>query len=169
MHANTHSHQRDLMGGLLIIALGLGTLVVGAGYHVGEMRRMGPGFFPVAIGALLALTGLIIAFNGWRGMRNERAAPHAHARKDEPVDWRGTVRAWVAILASLIVFVLLGHSAGLLPASFAIVFISALGDRQNTWKNALVFAAALTVVSWLLFGVGLRISLPLVNLSWLGL
>ncbi|MEJ0045599.1 MAG: hypothetical protein WDN04_05275 [Rhodospirillales bacterium] len=44
-------------------------------------------------------------------------------------EWRG----WICIVASVLAFVVLGKYGGLLPATFAIVFIAALGDRDNVW------------------------------------
>jgi hypothetical protein len=46
---------------------------------------------------------------------------------------------------------------GFIPATFACVYVSALGDRTATWKSALVLAAVVTV-----FGVAvLQIPMPL--------
>ena len=48
-----------------------------------------------------------------------------------------------------------------LPASFAAVFISALGDRRNTWRSAAALAAGLTVLGVVVFHYGLHLLLPL--------
>ena len=53
--------KKDYYGGALLIVVGLAAVYAGVGYRVGELAHMGPGFFPVALGALLALTGLLIA------------------------------------------------------------------------------------------------------------
>ena len=46
---------RDYLGGVLMIALGLGAALEGSTYSIGSLSRMGPGFFPVALGVILAL------------------------------------------------------------------------------------------------------------------
>ena len=58
-------------------------------------------------------------------------------------------------------FLVLARWGGFIPATFAIVFISAMGDRDNTVKQAAVLAAAMCVLCWLVFSVALKIPFPL--------
>jgi hypothetical protein len=64
MHAGGRSaagkFNRDYYGGALMMAIGLGAIIEGRQYPLGTLSRMGPGFFPVALGAILALVGLAI-------------------------------------------------------------------------------------------------------------
>ena len=48
-----------------------------------------------------------------------------------------------------------------MTATFAIVFISALGDRRNTVKSAFLLAAAMVVVCLIVFSWGLQLQFPL--------
>src|SRR5450830_1232425 len=52
--------NRDYYGGGLMLLFGLGAAFQGQQYHIGNLGSMGPGFFPVALGVLLALTGAAI-------------------------------------------------------------------------------------------------------------
>ena len=61
------------------------------------------------------------------------------------------------ILLGILAFLGLGHYGGLLPATFAIVFISALGDRNNTVKQALVLALGMSVVAVVVFWWALQL------------
>jgi hypothetical protein len=61
-----------------------------------------------------------------------RWATSATEHKPRPPEWRG----WLCICSSIVAFAVIGKYGGLLPATFAIVFIAALGDRQNTLLNA---------------------------------
>jgi Tripartite tricarboxylate transporter TctB family len=149
----TSQRRKDLVGGLLMIALGIFAMVQGSTYTIGSFRRMGPGFFPVALGAILALVGLAIVAAAWFS-----ATDREEARL--PPEWRG----WLCIVASLVAFVVLGRYGGLLPASFAVVFISALGDRQNGWKSALLLSSAILVVAVVVFWWALQMQFPL--LAW---
>ena len=72
-------------------------------------------------------------------------------------DWRG----WACILGGVIAFVVLGAYGGLMPATFASVFIAAMGDRQNTVKGAAILSAVLTVFCLVVFHFGLSLQLPL--------
>jgi len=68
------------------------------------------------------------------------------------------------ISASIVAFVLVAERFGLVPAAFAIVFISALADRDNDWKRSAVLGAAIVVVAIVVFWWALQIQLPL--LQW---
>jgi hypothetical protein len=144
--------NKDYYGGALMILLGLGAMAEGTRYHLGTLRRMGPGFFPAAVGALLVLCGILIALEGLaRGNISDGTG--------RP-EWRG----WLCIAGGILAFILLGKYAGLLPATFGIVLLSALGDRQNTLKGALILAVAVCAVAVAVFWWALGIQFPL--LTW---
>ncbi len=139
----------DYYGGALMLLIGLGAVFIGSTYETGNLRQMGPGFFPVAVGAVIALMGVLIAL-GARGQPVEAGEVLAP-------EWRG----WICIVASIVAFVILGKHGGLLPATFAIVFISALGDRDNTVKAAALLALAMCVVCAVVFWWALQLQFPL--------
>jgi hypothetical protein len=47
------------------------------------------------------------------------------------------------------------------PATFAIVFISALGDKMNTLKSAAILGAGVVVVAVVVFWWALQMQIPL--------
>jgi hypothetical protein len=156
------SFTKDHAGGALLVACGIGVVVAGLGYHVGSLRQMGSGFFPVVLGALLALVGVALLATtplaGEGDAAGQQAADVEHAHLRGPVvQWRG----WLCILGGVGAFALLGAHGGLVPASFACVFIAALGDRRNTARAAALLALAMTAAGVLVFHVGLRVLLPL--------
>ena len=54
--------QKDFYSGLMFMAVG-GAFASGATtYNVGTGARMGPGYFPLLLGVVLALIGLLITF-----------------------------------------------------------------------------------------------------------
>ncbi len=150
MEYTIRESAREYIGGGLMVALGLGAMALGASYRIGTLSVMGPGFFPVVLGALLAVAGLGIAALA-------RLSPNVAAQKTVRLD----ARAWALISASLIAFIVLGTYGGLLPAAFAVVFISALADRQNTVKSALMLATGVCVVAVVVFWWALQMQLPL--------
>lgn len=147
-----HRYNKDYYGGGLMFLLGTGTIYKGLGYDVGTLARMGPGYFPVVIGAVLAVIGILIALSA-----RSDAGPTSSESKSHGPEWRG----WAAIILSNIAFVVIGHYGGLLPATFAVVFIAALGDRQNTLKSAFILAAAMVVVCLIIFSWALHLQFPL--------
>jgi hypothetical protein len=145
-----NKYNKDYYGGALMLALGLGAVYQGLTYKVGTLSRMGPGFFPVALGALLALIGLGIVL-GAKG--SVKPGPD----KSLPPEWRG----WICISLSIVAFIVFGKYGGLLPATFAVCFISAMGDRDNTWKSALVLSLAMVAICVVVFWWALQMQFPL--------
>jgi hypothetical protein len=148
-----NKYSRDYYGGGLMLLLGAGVIYKGLGYDVGSLTHMGPGYFPVAVGSVLAVMGALIAL----GARKQAATARTERR---PPEWRG----WVCICLANMAFVALGHYGGLVPATFAVVFISALGDRQNSLWSAFLLALAMVAVSVIVFSWALQLQLPL--FSW---
>jgi hypothetical protein len=142
-------YGQDLYAGAFVFIIGLGAVYMGFGYQTGNLRHMGPGFFPVSVGAIIALMGVLIAL-GARGQVEEDA-------EYLPPEWRG----WICIVLSIIAFIVVGKFGGLLPATFAIVFISALGDRQNTIKGAFILSVAMCVICLVVFWWALQLQFPL--------
>ena len=138
--------NKDRTGAILIILLGVGVAVQGSTYRMGELTRMGAGYMPVVYGVLMAAVGVLLMLTAKRGPDDEVARP----------EWRG----WICIVAGVFAFVLLGHYGGFVPASFAAVFISAMGDKHNNVRDAVLLAAVITLVGWLIFIVGLGMPLP---------
>jgi hypothetical protein len=144
-----NKRHKDFLGGGLMVLLGLGVILQGRTYKMGTLTRMGPGYFPVALGVILMFLGAAIALSA------KFAA--AGQEKRLPPEWRG----WFCIGISIVAFVVLGKYGGLLPASFAIAFVSALGDRNNTVRSALVLALAVVAVAVVVFWWALQMQFPL--------
>ena len=150
---------KDRLGGALLVATGAAAVVAGAGYGMGSLREMGSGFYPVALGVLLALIGLVLFATASRGPDAHLAtAPAENAHLAGPVvQWRG----WLCILGGALSFVVLGQHGGLVPASFVSVFVAALGDRGNGVRDAALLAALMTLLGVIVFHYGLHLLLPL--------
>jgi putative Ca2+/H+ antiporter (TMEM165/GDT1 family) len=147
--------KKDFYAGGLLILFGLGAALKAPDYGAGTLMHMGPGFMPTALGVILVVLGVIIAGAALSSPPDEhdRILP-AHPQ------WF----AWGCILAGPFLFVVVGSYLGMLPGTFACVFVSALGDRTQTWKSALVLASVVSV-----FGVGLfsyLLEVPMPVLTW---
>ena len=144
------SNRKDFLGGGLMLLLGGGAAFQASHYELGSLRNMGPGYVPLALGIILAVTGALIMLAGMR------TVPIAAAPRPRP-EWRG----WLCICAGVVAFAVLGRYGGLLPATFTSVFIAALGDRKNSLLASFVLAAAMTLVCVAVFWWLLKIQLPL--------
>ena len=140
----TDSRTAGLIGGGLAILAGLAVVWVGAGYEVGTARRMGPGWFPVALGWLMAGLGLLLA-----------AASLRRPEPAEPAD----LRALLAVGAGIAAFAALLERAGLVPAALALVLIAGMGGTRLSLPRQLLLAAGLTGMSLLVFRLGLGLPL----------
>jgi hypothetical protein len=150
--------KRDFYAGGLVIFFGLVMALKGPGYRLGTLMHMGPGFLPTALGVILIGLGIAIAAT---------AVPVPEGEDEdllpEHPEWFG----WACILAGPICFILFGSYFGLIPATFACVFVSAFGDRTATLKAAIVLATVVTVFGVGLFSYLLQVPMPL--LAWRGL
>lgn len=148
-----HRFRKDYYGGTLMVLIGLASVFAGRQYHTGTISHMGPGFFPVTVGALLAFVGVLIAISARNPMQAGQGCGHSHAAPD--------IRGTGCIVLGTLSFLLLGAYGGMLPATFSIVFISALGDRTNSVRQAAGLALAMCVIAALVFSWLLKIPLPL--------
>jgi len=151
-------HKRDFYAGGLMVLIGLVMALKGPGYRLGTLMHMGPGFMPTALGVILVLLGLVIAAAAIATPDggDERILP-------EHPEWLG----WGCILAGPLLFIICGSYGGLVPATFACVFVSALGDRTSTWIGALGLATVVTTFGVTLFSYVLKVPMPI--LEWRGL
>jgi hypothetical protein len=138
--------QKDFFSGLMFMGLG-GAFAWGATtYSLGTAARMGPGYFPLLLGLLMMLLGLLITF---KSLVTET--------EDGGRMGRWAWRPLLCILVANVAFGLLlaGLPAiglppmGLVVAVFVLVFIAALAARRCVLRSALVVAATLAAGSYL--------------------
>ena len=133
--------SRPLVRGILFAAIGTGAIVIGAGYGVGGATAMGPGYFPVLSGSLLAVLG---AADIVRGLR-PKAEPFPH-----PHFWP------VACLAAGVIgFGLLIDNGGLLLAVAVLLGFAFLAGRRVNPLEAVLSFTVLIALSGALFVWGL--------------
>lgn len=151
--------NKDHMGAALLILLGSAVAFVAPSYHVGALTSMGAGYIPLVLGALMIIVGLLIGVTA-----NPRLNPKGPAAGLGHASAGFEMRAWMFILGGIAAFVLFGTYGGLVPATFACVFISALGDRQNSLRDAFKLACLMVVASYAIFSLGLK--LQMAPFSW---
>lgn len=145
---------RDLSAGLAVALTGAFAIVQSAAFPLGTLARMGPGYFPLLLGALLLALGLgIVVFD----------ARTAGADRGADVISRQRLRAICTLAAAPMAFAVLIEPAGLVPAVFAAVFVSTFADRGAGLLRASLLAAGVTVFSVLIFKVGLNLPIDLIG------
>jgi hypothetical protein len=152
--------KRDYYAGGLIVLIGAAAAYQGSQYGIGTLAKMEPGFFPTFLGAGMMMVGAAIALSGSAATGPATTGlEDPHHAAPSTVDWRG----WTAIIAGVGLFMVLSEYAGLLPAIFACVFVSAIGSKTTTWKEAAVLAACVSVFGIALFYYGLKIQIPILR------
>jgi hypothetical protein len=140
--------QKDFFSGLMFIGVGVAFAWGATTYNVGEGARMGPGYFPLMLGIVLALIGAIILFTSLvvEVEGGDRIGKWA---------WRPL---FFIIMANLAFGVLLGGlpslgvpAMGLIIAIFGLTIISSLADGHFHSRDTLILSAVLAVGSYAAF------------------
>jgi hypothetical protein len=59
------TNGKDFWAGLMFIAFGLAFMYVARDYSMGTAVRMGPAYFPMVLGGILAVLGAVVLFRGF--------------------------------------------------------------------------------------------------------
>ena len=138
----------DILAGGLFVLIG-GAFVVGAlGYERGTPLRMGPGYFPLLVGATLTALGLAIVVKGL--VAGEVISFGA-------VPWR----AVAAIVIAVVFFGFAVRRLGFVPTSALSALLTTLASARVRPLTAVAVSAGLTVAATLIFVVGLQLRIPL--------
>lgn len=140
--------SKDLFSGLIFLLVGGFVTIEGAGYEMGTLLRMGPGYFPVMIGALMLLVGSALVVKG--------LMPGA-----EPLP-QFSFRPLLFLLAAILAFALALEQAGLIVATLLLIGIGRFAAREPmSWKGTLALAAALIAAGAGIFRYLLELPMPL--------
>jgi Tripartite tricarboxylate transporter TctB family len=138
----------DVLAGAIFVLIG-GAFAVGSlGYDLGSPLRMGPGAFPLLVGATVAALGLAIVIKGL--IAGEVIA-------FGPIPWR----AVAFIVVAIVFFGFTVRRLGFVPTSVVTALLTALASARIRLLTAVAVAIALTVASTLIFVVGLQLRIPL--------
>ncbi|SFU60509.1 Tripartite tricarboxylate transporter TctB family protein [Polaromonas sp. YR568] len=149
--------QKDFFSGLMFMGVG-GAFAWGATtYNVGEGARMGPGYFPLMLGILLALIGAAITFTSLV----------------VEAEGGGKIGKWAwkplffIILANVVFGILLAGlpsiklpAMGMIVAIYALTFIASMAETGWKFKTTFILATVLAIGSYLAFVVALKLQFP---------
>ena len=144
--------NRDFLAGLLLIAIGAVAVVVAGDYPMGVAMRMGPGYFPTVLGAILLLFGAFILGRGLRSGIKIRGA----------WGWRPLA----LITLSIVLFGVVVERLGMLPALVTLFFVCAAGGHEFRFKEVLLLSILMTAFTAVVFLYGLRLPYPLLPGFW---
>lgn len=149
--------QKDFFSGLMFTVVGAGFAWGASTYNVGTGARMGPGYFPLMLGLVLAVLGGLIMFT---------ALVVETENGDKIGKWAWRPMGYV-IGANLAFGVLLGGlpsinlpSMGMIVAIYALTIIASLAGEKFKLRDVLILATILAVGSYLAFIVLLKLQMP---------
>ncbi len=156
----------DVIGGAAMGVIGTGFAVYGhVHYAMGTSARMGPGYFPIVLGWLLAVLGLLVALPAlWR-----QGTPIV-------VQWKNLAFS----VASLLVFAVLLRTGGIILAAFTASLV-ALVPAPMRLRTRFTVSAVVALITVLIFvsackwscrrgpGASRRHPMELLDNLWLGL
>ena len=129
--------------------MGLAFAIGATNYSFGTSIRPGPGYFPFGLGVILAILGLIVLYGA---MTVER-------KNGDPI---GSVpwRALICVVGAIVFFGFFLPRLGFLISFPTMIIITSAGGKEFTWKDAILNAAILTVLSYAIFIYGLQLTIP---------
>jgi len=135
--------NKDFLAGLIFLAFGWAAIAIAdRDLPMGTMMRMGPGNFPVLLGAILGFFGIYLAARALGGPRKPR----------QRVVWEW--RPGSCIVTSMLIFGFVLPRLGLVAALVAMFFVAALGGREFRFREVLALTAVMTT-----FAVGVFVLL----------
>ena len=142
--------ERDFWSGVMFIAIGIGFAVGAGNYSLGTSARPGPGYFPLMLSVIMAILGAIVLFKSMT-IETEGGDPVGSFA------WRPLL----IVIASIVMFGLLLPRAGLFITVPLLIVMVSFATTEFSWIGTLVNAVVLTVFAWLVFVVGLKLTIPL--------
>jgi uncharacterized membrane protein YfcA len=142
-------NQKDFWAGVMFIAFGLFFAGFGTQYTFGTGARMGPGYFPTALGVILMLLGLVVAISATR--------PKATEEKVDKFAWS----TLLLILGSVVLFGILLQPLGVVVSIFVVVCVASVASHEFHWISALINAIALILLSLGIFVYALKLQFPI--------
>ena len=149
--------QKDFFSGLMFMGVGVAFAWGATTYSVGSGARMGPGYFPLMLGILLALIGSVITF---------KAMVVETEGGDKIGAWAWKPLFFI-LVANFVFGILLGGlpsiglpAMGMILGIYALVIISSLAGNEFSLKGVLCLSTILAIGSYLAFVVLLKLQFP---------
>ena len=140
----------DRLSSLFWFALGAGSIYGSVRLGLGTTGEPGSGFMPFAAGAFICAMALFVFLQSFEGGQHRLSAlwPGGH--------WRRPLVVGVLTLAYIVVLETLGFSL----TGFLLLAIIMRGLEKLSWKKTLIISILTLAVSYVVFKVFLKATLP---------
>jgi hypothetical protein len=170
-HLNSFLKNKDLLAGLMFIAIGVIFTVGAYQYNIGTAARMGPGYFPRILGVIMAVLGVIIA---GVGLKNQAAWSAT-----EGIGWTWKP-VWLLTLGVVLFGVLLGGgtiplsllgikslrsieipSMGMIAAICTLIAVSGFAAHDKNYRQLAMIIVIMCIFCAAVFVWGLKLQMKL--------
>jgi len=149
--------QKDFFSGLMFMGVGVAFAWGASTYTIGNGARMGPGYFPLVLGVLLAILGIAITFTSL-------------VVETEDGDKIGKF-AWKPLFFIIAANLVFGASIGGLPmiglkplglivGIYLLTYISSHAGEEHNFKEVAILATILAALSYVAFILLLKLQFP---------
>ncbi len=149
--------QKDFFSGLMFTVVGASFAYGATNYSIGSGGRMGPGYFPLLLGVILAILGGAIMFK----------ALVVETQDGEKIGKWAWKPLFFIIAANLLFGILLGGlpsvgipAMGLIAAIFGVTIVASLAGDTFKLKEVLILSVVLSIGSYLAFIMLLKLQFP---------
>jgi len=141
--------RKNILAGLLFIAIAAAGLWISRSYPIGTALRMGTGYVPRLLLWFLLGLGAVIFFQGLRENDEKSNA-----------DRTSILRPLIFVSVALVVFGLTIERLGLVIAILLLMIIGSFATRDLKIVETAITAAVLAVISITIFILGLGLTIP---------
>jgi len=149
--------QKDFASGLVYTIIGAAFAYGATSYTIGSAARMGPGYFPLLLGIILALIGSVVLFQSLAVETPDG---------DHIGGWAWKPLTYI-IVGNLLFGILLGGlpsiklpAMGLIIAIYGTTVVVSMAGDEFKLKEGLILATVLSVISYLAFIMLLKLQFP---------
>ena len=149
--------QKDFFSGLMFMSVGAAFAWSASSYSTGSGARMGPGYFPLILGVILAAIGCALSAKAL-------AVPTEDGDKIGKFAWKPL---FFIIVANLVFGAAIGGiplidlpPLGLIAGIYLLTFIAANGGEEFKFKEVAILGTILSLMSYLAFIVLLKLTFP---------
>jgi hypothetical protein len=137
---------KDFWSGVMFIAFAATALLAARGYSLGAAGKMGPGYFPVMLGSVLALVGIVLVVRSFV--------------IDGEVITRLQIQPLAIIAAAVVLFGVLLQPLGLILSLALVTIVSAFASRESKPLEVAALTCVMVAFAVGVFVYALRLPLP---------
>jgi Tripartite tricarboxylate transporter TctB family len=148
---NQFFKNKDLLAGLMFVAIGLVFFFGAYQYQMGTAARMGPGYFPRILGGIMFGLGLLVA---GVGLKNQ-----AQWAKTEGIGW-----TWMPVILVTVAVILFGFALpklGMIAAIIVLVGLTGYAAHDKVYSQLAMIAVIMCVFCAGVFIYGLKLQMKL--------